>query len=592
LSANESRPGRPLPRTASSARRSALPLVLALAAAGCSAREVPAAGDPCWRCHGGEAGNAAPPRSTRGVSSAGDPRVGAHQAHLRGGELAGPVACAECHVVPVPGGDHVDGDATPVFGALASAGERSRPPSFERATGTCSDVYCHGATLGAGGGLTAPVWTATDGAARACGACHGAPPPDPHPQLAACNGCHRGTVDEHGAIVRGGHHLDGAVQLEGDCGACHGLPPATGAHAAHVGVALSPAIDSYGDLRILADAPGPDTGGYAFGCGHCHPLDAARHGTGEVDLSPPPTATGTLKDRNAPAASYDPATGTCSGVYCHSGGKGIAVLLRSAPGVIEAVGPFRTTPAWTSGTSPGCGGCHGNPPRYESGGAGAEDANTHLVLDADGWETGHFGGLPGPWHTSKHGGGDYGPPQRASPITCQSCHAETADPASTGPSGFYWLDTTGDYRIPGGALGYACGACHGQGDPAAPAGGGRVLPLRHVNGSIDVAFDPRTALPPYAALPVAPFTPSRPIFVTDAGISFIPADAIREPDPVPPPPPGGWPYVAATLSMHLGSAGWDPATKTCSNVSCHLAQTSVRWGGPTGWSACGECHPY
>jgi predicted CxxxxCH...CXXCH cytochrome family protein len=113
-----------------------------------------------------------------------------------------------------------------------------------------------------------------------------------------------------------------------------------------------------------------------------------------------------------------------------------------------------------------------------------------------------------------------------------------------------------------------------------------------VNGRADVTFDPRLALPPYAALPAAPFTPSRPIFVTDGGISTLGPDVVREPSPIPAPPPGGWPYVAETLSMHLESARYTPATKTCTNVSCHLAQTSVVWGGPTGWDACGACHGF
>ncbi len=33
------------------------------------------------------------------------------------------------------------------------------------------------------------------------------------------------------------------------------------------------------------------------------------------------------------------------------------------------------------------------------------------------------------------------------------------------------------------------------------------------------------------------------------------------------------------MSMHLGGATWAPATKTCSSVACHLAETSVIWGG-------------
>ena len=76
------------------------------------------------------------------------------------------------------------------------------------------------------------------------------------------------------------------------------------------------------------------------------------------------------------------------------------------------------------------------------------------------------------------------------------------DPAAAGPSGFYWLDTTGAYQLPGGQLHFACSACHGTaGGP--PSGAGKVLPLRHVNGRREVVFDPRTTLPDLAWLPPA-----------------------------------------------------------------------------------------
>jgi predicted CxxxxCH...CXXCH cytochrome family protein len=393
-----------------------------------------------------------------------------------------------------------------------------------------------------------------------------------------------GTID-----VAGGRHVNGVVDGGGGaCGACHPVPPDTGAHRAHYGDTPSPPLAEYGDLRILEDYLSADGSAYVFGCGHCHPLDPSRHGLGEVVLDPDGAPSGSLKARNDDAAAYDPVSGICSGVYCHSHGKSVTALrMRTAPGVVEDVSPFEPTLAWTSTVSLGCNGCHDNPPRYESGGGGAADANTHLQLASDDWETGHFAGLPGPWHSSKHGGDSWGAPQQASPITCQTCHYETADPAATGPSGFYWLDTTGDYVFPGGNLGYACANCHSAGSPTAPLGAGRVLPLRHVNGRADVIFDPRTALPPYASLPAAPFTPSRPIFVTNS-IAVSHADAVREPNPI---PPGIWPFSRPTLSMHLGSATYTPATKTCSSVSCHLAQPPVQWGGPTGWDACsGSCH--
>jgi predicted CxxxxCH...CXXCH cytochrome family protein len=497
-----------------------------------------------------------------------DRGVGAHQAHLAGGRVAGPVACVACHPVPdrgTPGAaPHLDGRVDVLFVAALRPGG-----AFERGAQTCSGTYCHGATL-RGGALVAPAWYALDGAAAACGACHGDPPPPPHVQLRECHRCHAGTVREDGTLdVAGGRHVNGAVELglgEG-CDACHGAPPATGAHARHA-TPPSPDALAYGGTAVLEELPGAGGGAeYAFGCGHCHPLDPARHLDGEVqvELSPAGAPAGSLRARALPGAAYDRATGTCSGVACHSSGQ-------ASP---DAAG-FRTTPAWTSEVRLACDGCHGNPPRHASGGAGAADANSHLQLQEDGYEWGHFGGLPGPWHTSKHG---VAPGTTdAAPITCQACHAETVDPSATMPDGSFWLDTTGDYDL-GGALGFECAGCH-TGEAGRPApGAGRARPLRHVNGRRDVAFDARTAAAAAPWLPPAPNTPSRPYWVLPARIS-LPATL-----------DGG--LEGSTLSFHLGSARYDAATKTCTSVACHLFQESVTWGAPhDGFTACASCHGF
>jgi predicted CxxxxCH...CXXCH cytochrome family protein len=573
-------------------RAAALGIAVLAGFAACGeARQRPVGVDGCVLCHGGTAGNAAPPLSTLGSSDTTDPAVGAHQSHVNGGSMRGPIGCAECHVVPSRT-DHANGATSVVFGPLARA--HGANPVYTRATGTCASTYCHGATLGAGGTLQVPVWTKVDGTQAACGTCHAIPPLPPHPQgsiVASCRLCHPATIRADGTIdVEGGHHVDGVLDVSGGgaCGACHAVPPDTGAHRVHYGDLSSPPRAEYGDLRILESyAPGGGPA-YMFGCGHCHPLDPARHARGEVDLSPAGAPAGSLKARNAPGAAYDATTATCSGVYCHSNGKQQTVREWITATTFVDVQPYRTTTPWSSGASSGCGGCHDNPPRYVSGAAGAPDANTHLQLVFDDqaqgyWEAGHFGGLPGPWHSCgpRHGGW-CGASDKASPITCQTCHFETIDPAATGPSGFYWLDTTGNYAIPGGQLGFACTACHGTGDVRAPAGAGGVLPLRHVNGRADLSFDPRLTLPPYAALPAAPYTPTRPVFVTHGGVVTLGPDAELVPSTAP----------QATLSMHLGSAAYDPATKTCSNVSCHLASPTVQWGGPTGWNGCTSCHAF
>src|SRR5919197_520952 len=109
--------------------------------------------DACTRCHGlSENGNAAPPLSLLGETATTDIGVGAHQSHLRDNAIRQALACAECHVVPArvdePG--HIEGaHAKLTFGDLAQ--KRSAKPVFDRATASCSTVYCHGATLGAGG---------------------------------------------------------------------------------------------------------------------------------------------------------------------------------------------------------------------------------------------------------------------------------------------------------------------------------------------------------------------------------------------------------------------------------------------------------
>ena len=242
-----------------------------------------------------------------------------------------------------------------------------------------------------------------------------------------------------------------------ECVRCHGAPPATGAHLVH---ANPPSVWNvrYGDLHVLEDVAPGGAASYDFGCGNCHPLDPAQHlahvthapnggHVPDVVLNPAGAPSTSLRSRNGTVARYDPATKTCRDVYCHSSGQ-------ETPAYVTSV-------SWTAPAgSLGCGGCHGNPPRYESGGGGTATANSHLGFDAGGvafgWETGHFAGLPGPAHGggSKHGGESPSFPldafQSAAPITCQACHAETVDPANVAPGGSFWLDTTGDYQLPGG----------------------------------------------------------------------------------------------------------------------------------------------
>lgn len=546
----------------------------------------------CGNCHG-SAQTAAPPVDTAGSSATTSVTVGAHQIHLRDTPVRLAVACSECHLVPaaVDAPGHIDAPPAEVtFGTVATS--RGATPSWDRAGPTCSGVHCHGATMRSPP-AQGPTWTFAvepdPGRPGVCSTCHGWPPPPPHFQLTGCTGCHPDTVLPDGTIdLQGGRHIDGILQVRigGGCAGCHGYPPATGAHLVHFGLTGIADTGSYGDLTVLQDrypAATPTTAPavYAFGCGHCHPLDAAKHldSTVEVEVRDPAAPAGSLKARSAPTAAY--AGGTCSGVYCHSSGQEAPSWTRPRDGSTVA------SPAWTSGQSLGCNGCHDNPPAYLSGGPGAAGANGHLGLRDDGYVWGHFGGMPGPSLYSKHGKLAYG--DDASPITCQTCHFDTVDPTSTGPSGFYYLDTTGDYGLGGGVLDDACTVCHTGNLGGAPTGIGKILPLRHVNGTREVVFDARTSLPQGISwLPAPPNRPSRPYWASNASLGSYPPDTSG--------------FDGTTFSVILGAAGGTPAasydapTKTCSSVACHLDSPGPVWGtayGTTGAaSGCLDCHNF
>ena len=569
----------------------ALGLVALAALAACgSSRDVAEDRPLCQRCHGGTSGNAAPPTSVNGATATTDVKVGAHQAHVVAGRLRGPIACAECHVVPADMRAHEAGiaaiaarSAQPiVFGPLAAQGAAG---AAYDAAGTlrCSNTYCHGATLNHGGTNQAPKWTGIDAGhtEAACGTCHfqrGDAFPVGHPATSDdCFSCHPQTVNADNASINvaTGLHMNGAI--DGGCTSCHGAPPADRGHQIH---AIASAV-VYGDTRVTADLLSASTTRYAFGCGNCHPLDFAAHAvhTGAspsllpiVDLSRAGAPAGSLRARNGDAASFDPVAKTCSGVYCHSSGQ-------ANPGYV-------TSPGWTSGATLGCGGCHANPPRYVSGGAGAADANSHLGLlsfAGDVLEAGHFAGFPGVSHSySKHGGAmqpstSYWYGESSAPITCQTCHFDTADGANTGPSGFYYLDTTGDYEVGGTAgITLSCDGCH-AGTPA--PGIGAVRPYFHVNGVRDVAFDRRAILDVTGTptLPGAPNTPTRPYWYGNASgwvAALLPGN-----------------MDGTTLSLDLTAASWNAADKSCGTVSCHLNRTSVQWGEPLDAAAtCLVCH--
>jgi len=399
----------------------------------------------CGLCHG-SADNAAPPRALSGSASTGDPAVGAHQAHVRGGPFRSPLGCSECHP-PRPGlgtPGHADGTVDVSFGPLATSGGAA--PRWDRARLGCAATYCHGATL-AGGTLTAPQWTRVDGTQATCGSCHGLPPATlsaggDHPAvsggLTACATCHARTVRADGTIdVDGGAHVDGLVEVES-------VHPAGWSDPAQHGHAASRDLQSCtrchgaaldgGSARVSCDACHTGGGAWRTNCTFCHG-DASRATAVAVNRFAPPRGTQgeTAATEPAVGAHQRHLTGSTSSApvvctECHAVGA-IVDLAHLDRQVQLTWGPLATSggaaPAF-AGTSCSASYCHGTFP----GGAGATPS----------WTGG--------------------------PLSCSSCHGV---PPATGQHGRSQHLSAG------------CTACHGTGYSSTTAN-----PAAHPDGVKDV----------------------------------------------------------------------------------------------------------
>jgi predicted CxxxxCH...CXXCH cytochrome family protein len=139
----------------------------------------------CTFCHGNFGGSAlptdaAPPRDVLGNTDPTSKHVGAHQVHLFGDATNTPrisngVACTDCHggtgrTLPASFQDHANGavEVTP-----KQPGQTGQTGTYDSATGTCSNVYCHGALTRNAQAGNNPSWTATSGQST-CGTCHAA----------------------------------------------------------------------------------------------------------------------------------------------------------------------------------------------------------------------------------------------------------------------------------------------------------------------------------------------------------------------------------------------------------------------------------
>ncbi|MGA8892722.1 MAG: CxxxxCH/CxxCH domain-containing protein [Anaeromyxobacteraceae bacterium] len=598
----------------------------------------------CTACHGGTDGDSgAPPKDLKGRTATTEVPVGAHTAHVKAGPLAAAIDCGACHRKPsqLSSAGHMDGAVQVTWGGIAGA--RGASPSWSEPAATCSNVYCHGATL-TGGTNTTPVWTKVDGTQAACGTCHGLPPTD-HPALAAgfttatCNACHPETVKADGTVdAPSGRHVNGvadgftghpagwldrssagfhgpiAKASPADCQRCHALQaPATvsaltctnchdkagsgdwtmGCGSCHGSTANpAPPRDLLGNTATSFLGVGAHqshvTGKHGFAapmdCTSCHPKPATSSSAGHLDGKIQVTGyTGSDADLAAAvkAPGWSRASASCNASYCHG----------NAPGLD---GGAVTAPTWTrvDGSQAFCGSCHGLPPTNHPALAAGSDAHTCGACHPDTVKDDGTIDLAKGKHLNGRADGFAGHP---------------AEWMTKGSAGFH-----GQAVIQG----TACFGCHAAAAPAhgsavtcaschdALAGGDWTTSCSGCHGSASNAAPPKDLQGNTATTVVG--VGAHQSHVTGAHGMAAPMDCVHcHKKPSDPFSPGhmdgnvqltGYTGSNALLAQKIASQGWDDAAATCTNY-CHGASmqggtnTRPTWTKVDGTqAACGACH--
>lgn len=295
-------------------------------------------------CHGDDLSNA-PPKSVSGATDTTARTIGAHRAHLVASpSWHHPVECADCHVVPeivgAPG--HIDGDnVAEVIFSMRAGGTASKW------NGTTCTAACHGKAAWGGTNPT-PTWTRVDGTQSACGSCHGAPPPPPHPTGNNCAMCHP-TMEENSLNFRDpSSHINGVVDVvdpgaTGGCTACHG----SAANAA-------PPKDLAGNTAATSPRVGAhqahlqtSTSYHAVVCSSCHTVPETVNAPGHIDGD---NIAEVKFDTLNPQGVYTRTNTTCSTMYCHGNGRGnTGTISFVAPGPLACTSCHATSGAGMSG---------------------------------------------------------------------------------------------------------------------------------------------------------------------------------------------------------------------------------------------------
>ena len=378
----------------------------------------------CDKCHGSKtSANGFYSTSGPGTSiSNTDPQVGAHSAHIHqvnaGFDIYTSYSmakdCSECHIKPSGPYDagHIDtalpAEVTFQPGAIANRAvfygiSGAQAASYDYASRSCSNVWCHGAgmdsNLGRGayanvvadggtlGTPTKPTWNSpmlNGTPSNDCTRCHSYPPPAPNETYThfshyttvggvdialrkspnECYNCHVNIKTDGSGFYDGTLHINGVVDK--GCNACHGVPPSSQATLA---------IQSNGALapgQAGAHVPHANIPAIGKTCTVCHngypktmpnyTLDMGFNAmNGQVTTG---TFWGYSTVNNGLTTFVSSAVGTtvyqtntqtdqntCA-VYCHG-------LTPSGAQLIGGRYGATTKPVWDSGVSMVCGNCHG-----------------------------------------------------------------------------------------------------------------------------------------------------------------------------------------------------------------------------------------
>ncbi len=246
-----------------------------------------------------------------------DPKVGSHDTHMRSlNNLGKPVSCADCHLIPATpfSAGHMNGSSLPTWSNMVqnketitgsaipyTFGKGAIISTYDSATGTCSNIYCHGGTLTDGKG-TSPKWNdstyLTGDRSHDCQQCHGFPPTSSlakkshDPVLETnCASCHphNGTRDATDVLAGHDFHINGNLEAMKYCNSCHDYDTrgptgalwgknqmateGIGAHAVHVNYLKKrmniTTMDSNVDVYGSANFDGV--------CGVCHDRNQLNH---------------------------------------------------------------------------------------------------------------------------------------------------------------------------------------------------------------------------------------------------------------------------------------------------------------------------